>query len=76
MAKMRNCPFCKKEVNEDAPVYGVHYNKLIDKWLFLHVCSPDIGVVDINIDVYGKTKEEVIDRWNGVQDEVQESESL
>ena len=73
---MRNCPFCKKEVNADDGVYGVRYNELIGKWLFDHVCHVATVGIDVCIDVYGMTKQEVIDRWNGVQDEVEESESL
>lgn len=65
---MRNCPFCNKEVDEKAYVYGVHYNEKISKYLFDHVCHLAEGI-DVSITVYGLTEDEVIDRWNGVQNE-------
>ena len=67
MARMRNCPFCQKDVNDD--FFGVHFNKLIGKWIFNHACDPMNATMDVDITVYGKTEQEVIDKWNGVQHE-------
>lgn len=72
MKKLRNCPFCNAEVDANDPVYGVHFNKLIGKWLFGHSCHHALPV-EVDITVYGETEEEVVNRWNG---EVKESESL
>ena len=76
MKKMRNCPFCKKEIDADHFVYGVYYHKDLDLYIFDHVCHIDTADLDICVTIYGKTKKEVINRWNGVQDEDEESESL
>lgn len=65
MDRLRNCPFCNKDVNDD--FFGVHFNGLIKKWLFAHECEHPKTHFTVTICVYGLTKEEVIDNWNGVQ---------
>ena len=54
---MRNCPFCKKEI-DDVP----RYNATLKQWILSHYCD---GVKAVTIDVYGATEQEVIDKWNG-----------
>lgn len=71
MKKLRNCPFCNKDINDD--LIGVHYSKGINKWVFSHYCD---GANGVTIDVYGKTEQEVIDNWNGEHEEYEESEGL
>ena len=74
MARMRKCPFCEKEVAESYP--HLMYNQQIGKWVFDHWCEGnERNEMPVVITVYGKTEQEVIDRWNGVYEE-QESESL
>jgi hypothetical protein len=73
MKRMRNCPFCKKEVEDGWPY--IHYTEIIDKWVFDHYCNPDKPTTDVCITIYGKSEQEVIDKWNG-EYENQESESL
>lgn len=71
---MRRCPFCKRPVSHpEDPIFGVRYNNLIGRWLFSHECR--IRPIDVSIVVYGDSKEEVIDKWNGVH-EKQESKSV
>lgn len=62
--KLRNCPFCKADVNTDIPFCGVHYNNVLEKWLFNHTCGDKVPV-EVCITVYGETEEEVYRRWNG-----------
>lgn len=63
MSKMKPCPICGKEIDADSPCYGVHYNDIMDKWVFDHWCS-DEEPTSVWLSVNGKTKEEVIERWN------------
>lgn len=71
MEKLRECPFCNKDVNPRAEefkyIYGVHYNKILCKWIFSHECN--IKPIDVSIVVYGDSEEEVIKKWNGVHEE-------
>lgn len=70
---MRNCPFCGAEVKSTYP--DLSYITKHDLWIFSHHCNlknPDLTVC---VNVYGKTFEEVLRRWNG-HDENQKSESL
>jgi hypothetical protein len=71
MKKLRNCPFCNKDVNDD--LLGVHYSEGIKKWVFAHYCD---GAKGVTIDVYGETEQEVIDKWNGLYEEDKKSEGL
>ena len=64
--KLRKCPFCKKDVNTNSEFMGVHHNRIIDKWTFSHNCS--IRPIDVSVVVYGDSKEEVIEKWNGVRE--------
>ena len=73
MSKMKPCPFCGKEVDEYTHGY-LFYNKLTDNWVFDHWCDDDIPT-NCMLTVRGKTKEEVIERWNH-RAEVKTSESL
>jgi hypothetical protein len=76
MKNMRNCPFCKAEVEAENSIYGVHYNRLCGKWLFSHQCKTTSGLpVELDITVYGMTEQEVIDRWNN-RHEDEESEGV
>ena len=74
MRRMRKCPFCKKKVGTKFPDF--YYSKENKKWVLMHSCTEWPTPVKVFISVYGKTKQECIDNWNGVQHEVQESESL
>lgn len=59
---MRVCPFCKKSVHADYPY--IHYMEEKDIHIFTHFC--EIGEPNsVCISVVGKTKEEVIAKWNG-----------
>lgn len=70
MNRLRRCPFCKKEVEDTHPY--LHYNASLHKWVLSHYCNKTEAVT---IDVYGKTEQEVIDKWNGIYED-EESESL
>lgn len=73
---MKPCPFCGAHVDKDHFVYGVTYNSIMDLWVFDHICHYDDNHdLDVTMTVYGKTKEEVIERWNR-RAEIQKSESL
>ena len=76
MKKMRNCPFCKKEIDADHPVYGVIYNNRMKEYVFDHICHISTDELDVVVTIYANTKEDAINKWNGVQDEDEESESL
>ncbi len=60
---MRKCPFCNKEVEMRFPFLS--YIKGLDQWSFSHHCEMTGGVLDVCIDIYGATEQEVIDKWNG-----------
>ena len=64
---LRNCPYCGAEVDE-SDVY-LHYNKRIDKWIFDHWCNKEDPCNGVFVTVYGKTWQEVIDKWNGVYED-------
>lgn len=70
MNRLRRCPFCKKEVKDTRPY--LHFNEKLNKWVLNHYCN---GTEAVTIDVYGKTEQEVIDKFNGIYEE-QTSESL
>lgn len=62
---MRVCPFCKKSVYADYPY--IHYMEERKIHVFTHFC--DINQPNtISVSVVGKTKEEVIAKWNGEVD--------
>lgn len=70
---MRNCPLCGDSVK----TWEIFFISGLDKFALNHAChhnaDPDhTGFVS----VYGATKQEVIDRWNGECIEEQTNESL
>lgn len=67
MAEMRKCPFCGKEIDDGYPY--LHFNMQMGKWIFDHWCDLVNPTSDCGITIYGKTKQEVIDKWNGVHHE-------
>ena len=60
---MKKCPFCLEEVKFAHPYLIQLQNK---RWLLNHYCHIDSDELDIVIDVYGDSKEEVIQKWNRV----------
>lgn len=57
--ELKSCPFCGKV--EDVRV--VH--QMSDgTWVFSHPCGKEDGELTIFVSVYGRTKGEVIERWN------------
>ena len=60
--KMLRCPICGAEVEAKSPFMG--YVEAYDIWNFNHHCDPDIPDLTCSINVWGKTEEEVIERWN------------
>lgn len=65
---MKPCPFCGAKIDKDDKIFGVRYNEKLKRWLLDHTCHYEPNkhpAIDVNIAVYGKTKEEVIERWNG-----------
>ena len=71
MARLRKCPFCRKKVEDKFPFF--HRHEQMVKWILNHWCEAHGGVF---ITVTAATKQECINKWNGVQHEKQESESL
>lgn len=62
MKKMKPCPFCGAKAEARYPFLGpIHNGKT---FVFDHHCAQDNGLT-ICIQVYGKTEDEVIKRWNG-----------
>lgn len=75
MSRLRKCPYCGGVVGEGFPY--MHYHEGMDKWVLSHSCGFNKNFeFGVSVWVTGKTEQEVIDFWNGVKDEVQESESL
>lgn len=71
MNRLRRCPFCKAEVEDEYPY--LHYNEILDKWVLDHWCDKNVSTDGVYITVYGKTEQEVIDKWNGVWHEQEHS---
>ncbi len=63
MSRLRNCPFCNKEVDE---FMNPHFNGIMRKWVLSHYCD---GTNAATIDVYGFTEQDCVDKWNGVYEE-------
>lgn len=59
--ELKPCPYCGAEILHDS---GTITNLGINGWVINHYCDPSIGELTVSISVYGKTKEEVINRWN------------
>lgn len=64
--KMRNCPFCRRKVALMYP--WLHYFEEDRMWAFNHFCETDDEKSHFCISFTAKTKEEIIDRWNGKTD--------
>lgn len=62
---MRKCPFCNAEIDADHPYLGISYNENVEKYMLHHFCHKNSSKVEVCVSVYGDTKEEVIERWNG-----------
>lgn len=69
---MRRCPFCKADVKLEYP-YLLAFTE--GGFVFSHYCKNDTLQPSISVDVYGRTEQEIKDKWNGVYEE-QKSESL
>ena len=65
MAKeeMRSCPFCGGKV---APIYPwLQYFDENKMWSFNHFCNTNEKETHFCINLTAKSKEEIINRWNG-----------
>lgn len=60
---MRKCPFCDAVIDPDS--VDLHYNELLAEWILTHFCGREESDITVSVAIYGKTKQEVIDRWNG-----------
>lgn len=69
---MKTCPFCREKVKLSHPFLMQLSN---GRWIFNHYCHLDSDALDVVIDIYGDTKEEVIQKWNRVY-EKPKSESM
>ena len=68
--KPRKCPFCNRNLVTSGLAPDVDYNSLMSKWVLLHSCLHDENFKNgVSVWIVGETKEEVIDKWNGVQHE-------
>lgn len=66
---MKPCPFCGKKITEDDSVFGVHFIGDSHGWVLNHFCHKHTEKLDVVLTVYGDTKEEVIERWDGRYEE-------
>jgi hypothetical protein len=71
MSEMKRCPFCGNKVREDYPYF--YYHEEMGLWVFDHNC--ETRELKLNINLWGDTRQEVIERWNH-RAEIEESESL
>lgn len=64
---MRNCPFCGGEA---LPMpTRLRFVQKLKQWAFYHYC-PSKGERDmLTISIYADTKEEIIEQWNGINNE-------
>ena len=60
MSEMKRCPFCGEKIREDFPYF--YYHEKMKTWIFNHSCKDD--GTEIYIQIYGDTREAVIERWN------------
>ena len=60
---LKPCPFCRKKVEEGYPY--LLYHERMKKWVFNHNCPAPRLELSVCITLYGDTKEEIIERWNG-----------
>ena len=64
--EMRNCPFCGRKVT---PMYPwLHYFQEDKMWAFTHFCETSDNGSCFCVNFTAKTKEEIIDWWNGKAD--------
>ena len=56
--KRRKCPFCNKEVKFAYPY--LMYLEEEKKWSFLHHCGDGLSIL-----ISADTREEVIEKWDG-----------
>ena len=61
---MRVCPFCRRTVKAEYP--DLHYIEEKDIYIFTHFC--ELNEPSVSVTIIGKTKEEVIAKWNGEGD--------
>lgn len=72
---MRNCPICNQEVKPTFP--NIAYLEERKLWTLDHFCHVSSLRIDACITIYGATREEVIQKWNGeYHAEEQTSESV
>lgn len=71
---MRKCPFCNNEISlSDA--WFTQFND--GKWVLYHYCPHEDGELGAVITIYGKTREEILAKLDGVYyAKEQTSESL
>ena len=62
MNEMKRCPFCGAEVEEQFPYFYFHEG--MEEWVFSHYCPHEGETLAVSISLWGKTREEVIERWN------------
>ena len=60
MDEMKRCPFCGAVVDEEFPYF--YYHKGMGLWVFDHSCTH--GDLKCVTTLWGKTREEVVERWN------------
>lgn len=58
--KIKKCPFCGRKIEDRFPHL---YEMEEDSWILNHYCNKGLPLTVV-IDVYGATKEEVVDYWN------------
>lgn len=55
-ADVKPCPFCGDN--------KVHVGDVKTKWMLWHFCVHEENEAEAHIDIYGKTEQEIIDKWN------------
>ncbi len=73
MSEMKRCPICGKEVADEYRLMVFIEERGV--WYFSHYCDHEVNELSVSIGVWGKTRAEVIERWNH-RAEVEKSESL
>ena len=60
--KLRKCPFCGSDHSDEWTWFGC----VEDRFMLQHFCHPnDQPGLHTTITVYGATKDECVERWNG-----------
>ena len=57
--KLKPCPFCGQN-----NIMIHNYDKENNRWSVDHYCKHDVDDLTIVIDVYGYSREEVVEMWN------------